>query len=246
MQKREFREAVYYLSQILEHCNDSMKHFALKIECLISQSPDDMTKAVQFTTALQERFIHDALFLFWRGRVLLYNGQVDMGKKHLKQALQVDPENKLITSFWKSLSKSERVKTEANDALKAYEVEKAIELYAQCLEFDALNVAFNQTILYNRACALSKIGQNEKAFEDLDSAIKINPDYVKAYFKKGDLKLAEEKFDEALHEYSKIKERAPQTPGLREKIRHAQVELKKSKRKNYYKILGVEKSADEK
>ena len=28
---------------------------------------------------------------------------------------------------------------------------------------------------------------------------------------------------------------------MREKLRHAQLELKKSKRKNYYKILGVEK-----
>jgi DnaJ homolog subfamily C member 7 len=42
-----------------------------------------------------------------------------------------------------------------------------------------------------------------------------------------------------------VKEFAPQTAGLKEKIRHAQLELKKSKRKNYYKILGIEKSADE-
>ena len=34
---------------------------------------------------------------------------------------------------------------------------------------------------------------------------------------------------------------APSTPGLREKLREAQLELKKSKRKDYYKILGVDK-----
>jgi DnaJ family protein C protein 7 len=32
-------------------------------------------------------------------------------------------------------------------------------------------------------------------------------------------------------------------PGLREKVRHAQLELKKSKRKDYYKILDIAKTA---
>jgi len=42
-----------------------------------------------------------------------------------------------------------------------------------------------------------------------------------------------------------VKELAPQTPGIREKVKHAQVELKKSKRKDYYKILEVAKDAGE-
>ena len=52
-----------------------------------------------------------------------------------------------------------------------------------------------------------------------------------------------EKWEDALHTYSKVKEFAPQTPGLREKLRAAQLEIKKSKRKDYYKILKVDKGA---
>ena len=48
-----------------------------------------------------------------------------------------------------------------------------------------------------------------------------------------------------MHEYNKLKNVAPQTPGLREKLRKAQLELKKSKRKNYYTILGVDKGDGE-
>lgn len=73
----------------------------------------------------------------------------------------------------------------------------------------------------------------------------MNREYAKAYLKKGDILLGQEKFQESIAEYTKVKEFAPQTPGLKDKIRHAQLELKKSKRKDYYKILGVEKSADE-
>ena len=53
----------------------------------------------------------------------------------------------------------------------------------------------------------------------------------------------QELWEEAVHEYSKLKNIAPQTQGLREKLRAAQIEVKKSKRKDYYKILGVDKGA---
>lgn len=83
-EKKEWREAIFYLGKILEFATDSMKHTALKIECMIYETPNDMTNAIRFTTQIQEQFIEHADFLFWRGRVLIYNGQAEMGKKHLK------------------------------------------------------------------------------------------------------------------------------------------------------------------
>ena len=113
------------------------------------------------------------------------------------------------------------------------------------MDFDPLNAQYNQAVLFNRACALNRIGQNDQALGDLDLAIKCNPEYAKAYFKKGDIKLEMKLYDEALGEYSKVKNFAPQTPGLREKLRHAQLELKKSKRKDLYKVLDVDPGAGE-
>lgn len=65
------------------------------------------------------------------------------------------------------------------------------------------------TILFNKACALAKVSKNDEALTTLDRAIAMNKDYVKAYFKKGDILLAQEKFDEAIHEYTKVKEINP-------------------------------------
>jgi len=84
-----------------------------------------------------------------------------------------------------------------------------------------LNVEYNQTVLYNRACILIRTGQNDKAMADLDRAIKCNPEFVQAYFKKGDIKLDQKLYDEAIGEYSKVKHFNPQAPGLGEKLRHA-------------------------
>ena len=244
-EKMEWREALYYLSKILEYATDSIKHLSLKIECLISENPANMTNAIRFTTSLQEQFIDNAEFLFWRGRILLYNGQTDMGKKHLKQALNIDPDNKTYVKYWKGIQTSEKQKEQANELVRTNMLGEALDLYSQCLEFDELNCQFNQAILYNRACALHKLGQIDKAMEDLNNAIRLNKEYAKAYFKKADILLQLEKYQEAIAELTKVKDFAPQTAGLKERIRNAQLELKKSKRKNYYKILGIEKTADE-
>ena len=89
------------------------------------------------------------------------------------------------------------------------------------------------------ACALAKVQQTDKALSVLADAIKLNPEYAKAFFKRGDIFLSLLKYDEAIGEYSKVKEFAPQTPGLREKLEKAKLELKKSKRKDYYKMLNL-------
>jgi len=48
-----------------------------------------------------------------------------------------------------------------------------------------------------------------------------------------------------VRELKSIQEENASEPGIAKEIRNAELELKKSKRKDYYKILGVEKDADE-
>jgi tetratricopeptide (TPR) repeat protein len=153
-----------------------------------------MTDAVSYSTKVQEKFIEQPEFLFWRGRILIYNGQTEVGKKHIKQALNVDPDSKKLQQYWKNLQKSERVKNEAAEAFKAGDIETAIKLYDECFVFDPLNNAFNVTILYNKACAFAKVAKNDEALHVLGQAITMNKEYVKVYLKRGDIYMQMEKF----------------------------------------------------
>jgi hypothetical protein len=80
-----------------------------------------------------------------------------MGKKHLKQALNTDPDNKIYVKFWKNIQSSEKTKEQANELVRTNCLLEAVAIYSQCLEFDELNAQFNQAIMYNRACALQKL-----------------------------------------------------------------------------------------
>lgn len=48
--KKEWREAIFYLTKILEYATDSIRHVALKIECMICDTPCEMTTAIRYTT----------------------------------------------------------------------------------------------------------------------------------------------------------------------------------------------------
>ena len=139
------------------------------------------------------------------------------------------------------MTKAENLKGSAAAAFSNNLLEVAAGLYGQCLELDPLNGQYNQAIYFNRASAYSKLGKFAEADADCDAAIALNSEYGKAYLKKGDIKMDQELWEEAVIEYNKLKNIAPSTPGLREKLRAAQLEVKKSKRKDYYALLGITK-----
>ena len=67
---------------------------------------------------------------------------------------------------------------------------------------------------------------------------------VEAWTARGEARLLGEMFEEAVRDYQKAHELEPNDRDIRRSLDNAQAELKKSKRKNYYKILGVHKQAD--
>ncbi|PSK38154.1 DnaJ subfamily C member 7 [Elsinoe australis] len=183
----------------------------------------------------------DALVL--RGRALYGQGENEKAMQHFRQALSCDPDYKAAVKFLRMVQKLERGKEEGNKAFKAGQYAKAVELYTEALAVDPTNKGTNSKILQNRALCQSKLKQWGKAIEDCDAALKLDPTYTKA--KKTRAKALGENGDweEAVKVLKDIAEQNPNEPGIAKEVRQAELELKKSKRKDYYKILGVEKDA---
>lgn len=78
-------------------------------------------------------------------------------------------------------AKAETLKSEGNDALRAKDYAKAIDLYSQAIKLDPKNVIYYS----NRAAAYSTSNQHKKAVEDAKTAIAIDPKYSKGYSRLG-------------------------------------------------------------
>ena len=79
--------------------------------------------------------------------------------------------------------------------------------------------------------------------KSFNQAIKYKENYAKAYIQRGDLYLAMEEYNEAIREYHSASEHDSSGFNVQAKLQNAKECAKKAKRKDYYKILGVDKGA---
>lgn len=157
--------------------------------------------------------------------------------------MQLDPDCVKIMKAFKNVKKAEGVKTEASGFFKVGKMADAIEKFTECLTFFPTNATYNSTIYLNRAIAHSKMDKYELALEDLNEAIKLKENYAKALVKRSEIHLKLEQYQEAVYDLETAKKYDPTGFNVQSKLREAKSELKKSLRKDYYKILGVPKDA---
>lgn len=90
---------------------------------------------------------------------------------------------------------------------------------------------------------LYQIKEHKSAIADCNRALTLDPTYLKARKTLARALGSSGDWEAAVKEFKSIAESSPSEPGISKDIRDAELELKKSKRKDYYKILGVEKDA---
>lgn len=185
----------------------------------------------------------DALVL--RGRALYAQGENDKAIQHFRQALSCDPDFKDAVKNLRMVQKLERMKEEGNTAFKSGRFQEAIDTYGKALEVDPANKLTNSKILQNRALCHTKQKSWSAAITDCDKALELDPSYTKARKTRAKALGESGNWQEAVRELKAIQEENPSEPNIAKDIRNAELEEKKAQRKDYYKILGIEKDATE-
>jgi len=186
----------------------------------------------------------DALVV--RGEALYYTAtDMEPAMKHFKQALQCDPDNTHAKKMFKQLREIEKIKGEGNEAFKKGKCQQAVDLYEQAAAVDPEHDLMVGTLNSNMAAAFMKQKKWAEARGKLDHALELMPGNQKALLRRAQCLTELELYQEAVHDYDALTKLDDNNRDYKQKHRQAVHELKKSKRKNYYKILGVAKNADE-
>ncbi|CZR54448.1 related to tetratricopeptide repeat protein 2 [Phialocephala subalpina] len=183
--------------------------------------------------------------LVLRGRALYAQGDNDKAINHFRSALNCDPDFKDAVKYLRMVQKLDRMKADGNADYKAGRWQAALDKYTEALEVDPTNKGTNSKLLQNRALCRQHLKDYKGAIADCENAISLDPSYTKAKKTKATSLGKAGDWEAAVRELKELQEQDPQDAGLAKEVRNAELELKKSKRKDYYKILGVEKEADE-
>ncbi|XP_017855097.1 dnaJ homolog subfamily C member 7 isoform X2 [Drosophila busckii] len=237
-----YRNMVFYLDSALKIAPGCLRYRLLKGECLAYLGRCDEALDIAVSVMVVDSTSADAIYL--RGLCLYYTDNLEKGILHFERALQLDPDHqksKLMRSKCKQLKE---MKENGNMLFKSGRYREAHVVYTDALKIDELNKDINSKLLYNRALVNTRVHQLREAVVDCNRVLELNAHYLKAILLRARCYNDLEKFEEAVADYETALQ-LEKTPEIKRLLRDAKFALKKSKRKDYYKILGIARNASE-
>ncbi|XP_011207896.1 dnaJ homolog subfamily C member 7 isoform X2 [Bactrocera dorsalis] len=239
---KAYRNVVYYLDSALAIAPACLRYRLLKAECLAFLGRCD--EAVDIAVSVMKLDTTSADAIYVRGLCLYYTDNLEKGILHFERALQLDPDHKKAKEMRNKSKALKEMKENGNTLFKSGRFREAQTIYTEALKIDEFNKDINSKLLYNRALVNSKIGSLRDAIADCTRVLEINSQYLKALLLRARCYNDLEKFDECVNDYEAALQ-LQKTPEIKKLLRDAKLALKKSKRKDYYKILGISRNATE-
>ncbi|XP_055540830.1 dnaJ homolog subfamily C member 7 isoform X2 [Wyeomyia smithii] len=240
--KQDYRTCLYHCDNAIKIAPASIHYKLLKAECLAMLERFDEAGDIAISIMHSNSTNADAIYV--RGLTLYYSDNLEKGLLHFERALQLDPDHKKAKIMRIKAKQLKERKEKGNEMFKGGKFKDALAVYTKALSLDPMNKDINSKLYYNRALVHSKLGNIKDAIADCSSALVINEKYMKALLQRAKLHYSLENFDECVKDYEKAL-KFEKTIEIKNLLKDAKLQLKKSKRKDYYKILGVSKQASE-
>ncbi|XP_075732979.1 dnaJ homolog subfamily C member 7 isoform X1 [Rhipicephalus microplus] len=239
---QNYEKVIHYMDRALQQAVSSSKIEILKAESLAQLKR--LTDARQIANKIMRAEPTNADAMYVRGLCFYYEDNIDKALQHFQQVLRLAPDHKKASAAYKKARILKSKKDEGNEAFSKGNFQEAFNIYTGALEVDPSNKLANSKLYFNRATVCSKINKLNQTLEDCTTAISLNQDYLKAYMRRAKTYMDLEMYEEAVRDYERIfrKEHTLENKRL---LDQAKLELKKSKRKDYYKVLGINKDATE-
>lgn len=240
--KQDYRTCLYHCDNAIKISPASIHYKLLKAECLALLERFDEAGDIAISIMQSNSTNADAIYV--RGLTLYYSDNLDKGLLHFERALQLDPDHKKAKLMRTKAKLLKERKEKGNEMFKSGRYKDAHAVYTEALLLDPLNKDISSKLYYNRGLVNSKLGNLREAINDCTFALQMNEKYLKALLHRAKVYYSMENFEECVKDYEKAL-KSEKTMEIKNLLKDAKLQLKKSKRKDYYKILGVSKQATE-
>merc|ERR1711973_101916 len=173
-------------------------------------------------------------------------GEAEESLIEIRECLKLDPEHKDCYPFYKKLKKVAKYLNKAKESREQQEWNECVE-NAQKVLSNEPTVEGIRFHAYDRLCHCQKeAGNAAESRKACGEAIKIEPDEPRLYCDRAEAYLLEDMFDEAINEFRTALEKDDSFSRAKEGMAKAQKLQKQAGKRDYYKILGVKRSATKK
>uniref|UniRef100_A0A673MXH1 DnaJ homolog subfamily C member 3-like n=1 Tax=Sinocyclocheilus rhinocerous TaxID=307959 RepID=A0A673MXH1_9TELE len=214
----------------------------LRAECYIRLG--DPRKAIMdLTPATRLRADNRAAFL------KLSQLHYSLGDHHdslsqVRECLKLDQDDKECFVHYKQVKKLSKQLDSAEELILEQRYQEATEKYESVMRTEP-NVAFYTNKAKERICfCLVKMKSAEEAVDICSEAHQREPQNIHILRDRAEAYILQQEYEKAVEDYQEAREFDQENQELREGLERAQKLLKQSRKRDYYKILGVSRSAN--
>lgn len=226
----------------------------------IMEGVADLNHVLQINTGSPEPSLQISAMTFYS------LAETDKGTAAIAKCLHNDPDNKACAKLRKSEKAIERTLKKFNTAFEKRQFATAVKLLVPQADDPGLLQEVKDDIatwraagyihstapdglyghLVERTCeAYTEMNNAKKAQAYCDEALTYNPTCLPALLSKAQRQIDADEFDPAIVTLNEAKEVHGNSQKLQELLQKAHTLLKRSKQKDYYKVLGLTRDADE-
>uniref|UniRef100_A0A3B3RT25 DnaJ homolog subfamily C member 3 n=1 Tax=Paramormyrops kingsleyae TaxID=1676925 RepID=A0A3B3RT25_9TELE len=216
----------------------------LRAECFIQMG--EMGKAISDLKAAS-KLKSDNTEAFYRLSSIYYQlGDHEMSLNEVRECLKLDPDHKQCFSHYKQVKKLNKQIASAEELIQQQRYEDAASKYESVKETEP-DVHHYTHLANERIChCFSQSQQATEAIEVCSDVLKTEPHNVNALKDRAEAYLQDEQYEQAIQDYESARQHNENDRQVKEGLEKAQRLLKQSKKRDYYKILGVKRTAQKK
>ncbi|KAK1561979.1 hypothetical protein Q3G72_004233 [Acer saccharum] len=213
----------------------------LKVKLLLADK--DYSSAIAESGFILKEDESNLEALLLRGRAYYYLADHDVAQRHYQKGLRLDPEHSELKKAYFGLKNLLKKTKSAEDNVSKGKLRVAVEDFKAALALDPNHLAHNVHLHLGLCKVLVKLGRGKDALSSCSEALNIDEELIDALVQRGEAKLLTEDWEGAVADLKAAAQKSPQDMNIREALMRAEKALKMSKRKDWYKILGVSKVA---
>ncbi|KFK24764.1 hypothetical protein AALP_AA8G022000 [Arabis alpina] len=240
-ESKEIEKALEYVDKVvLVFSPACSKAKLLKVKLLMVSK--DYSGAISETGYILKEDENNLEALLLRGRAYYYLADHDIAQRHYQKGLRLDPEHSELKKAYFGLKKLLKKTKSAEDNASKGKLRVSTEDYKEAIALDPEHTAHN-VHLYLGLCKVSvRLGRGKDGLSSCNEALNIDPELIEAFHQRGEAKLLLEDWEGAVEDL-KHAAQSSQDHEIHEALGRAEKALKMSKRKDWYKILAVSKTA---
>jgi len=241
---KNYPKAIEYLSEVIQHCPQSLELRKLRADSYYHINETEMAIG-DYSRAVKLQPDNTDL-LVKIGELHLSIGEIESSLGEVKECLRRDPEHKRCKALFKKIKKLDRSLKFIDNAVENKKWNDIVEKINDGLasEVETLGANGLKYKVYFAACKANlRLKKAEVAKEYCSKGLAIESQDVELLINRAEAFMLLEDYDAALRDYSTAHEYSPQDHRVMEGYQKAQRLQKMAKRKDYYKILGVKKTA---